>query len=268
MSKTTAIADAALLIEALNDARFPKVMEGVCRRAAQFDSTVVYAYHDERPPIDLYHSAPVDPAKHSLDQYQSAAYLLDPFFHACQRGIEAGVYRLRDFAPDHFFRSEYYRSYYAKTSIIDELGMFVPMSGGRVIVVSMSREGDSNPFRKKEIEAIELIEPVVRAAVLRHWHNPEAAELATPPGNGRYDTLPMRVQEATQLNNRPAVTNREAEVVSLILRGYSSVSIAAMLGISISTVKVHRKNIYAKLRISSQAELFSLFVPVLTQPAA
>ncbi|MBT6825500.1 MAG: helix-turn-helix transcriptional regulator, partial [Rhodospirillales bacterium] len=59
-----------------------------------------------------------------------------------------------------------------------------------------------------------------------------------------------------------------SEVVSLILRGYSSISIGSMLDISVSTVKVHRKNIYAKLHISSQAELFSLFLPLLTRPAA
>jgi DNA-binding CsgD family transcriptional regulator len=33
-----------------------------------------------------------------------------------------------------------------------------------------------------------------------------------------------------------------------------------MLGISLPTVKTHRRNIYAKLQISSQVELFNLFV--------
>lgn len=33
-----------------------------------------------------------------------------------------------------------------------------------------------------------------------------------------------------------------------------------LLGISAGTVRIHRKNVYAKMRISSQRELFSIFM--------
>jgi DNA-binding CsgD family transcriptional regulator len=36
--------------------------------------------------------------------------------------------------------------------------------------------------------------------------------------------------------------------------------IAEVLGISGATVKIHRRNIYAKLSIASQAELFAAFL--------
>ena len=55
-------------------------------------------------------------------------------------------------------------------------------------------------------------------------------------------------------------TEREREITQLILRGHSSQSIAFNLGISLGTVKTHRKNAYAKLGISSQSELLSLFL--------
>jgi hypothetical protein len=45
-----------------------------------------------------------------------------------------------------------------------------------------------------------------------------------------------------------------------VLRGHSSDSISQQLGIAQGTVKIHRKNIYNKLKISSQSELFSLFI--------
>jgi len=56
------------------------------------------------------------------------------------------------------------------------------------------------------------------------------------------------------------LTPRECEVVKLVLRGYSTKSVSQSLGISPGTVKVHRENIYAKLAVSSQAELFNLFI--------
>ena len=53
---------------------------------------------------------------------------------------------------------------------------------------------------------------------------------------------------------------RAVEITSLILRGHSTMSIAERLGIVEGTVKIHRKNIYHKLGISSQAELFGTFI--------
>lgn len=54
-----------------------------------------------------------------------------------------------------------------------------------------------------------------------------------------------------------ALTRREAQLAALILQGHSNLSAALDLGISRETVKVHRRNIYRKLDISSQAELFA-----------
>ncbi len=58
----------------------------------------------------------------------------------------------------------------------------------------------------------------------------------------------------------PLLTKRELEIVTLILKGHSNLSLAAVLSLSPNTVKVHRRQIYAKLTISSQAELFRLFL--------
>ncbi len=56
----------------------------------------------------------------------------------------------------------------------------------------------------------------------------------------------------TQLNT---LTNREREVVKLLLQGKSNKLIALALGISDRTVEFHLRNIYAKLQVSSRIEL-------------
>ena len=53
---------------------------------------------------------------------------------------------------------------------------------------------------------------------------------------------------------------REREVAQLLLRGHSTLSVSLHLKISATTVKTHRKNLYGKLGISTQFELFSLFL--------
>jgi DNA-binding CsgD family transcriptional regulator len=49
-------------------------------------------------------------------------------------------------------------------------------------------------------------------------------------------------------------------VATLILKGHSSASVSTVAGITVGTVKIHRKNIYRKLSISSQSELLSNFL--------
>ncbi|WP_315984077.1 LuxR C-terminal-related transcriptional regulator [Aliamphritea spongicola] len=44
------------------------------------------------------------------------------------------------------------------------------------------------------------------------------------------------------------------------MQGHSSKSIADNLNISAGTVKVHRKNIHARLKTSTQSEIFTLFL--------
>ena len=51
------------------------------------------------------------------------------------------------------------------------------------------------------------------------------------------------------------LSNREWEVVNLLMQGKSNKLIAASLGISDRTVEFHLKNIYAKFQVSSRIEL-------------
>ncbi len=48
--------------------------------------------------------------------------------------------------------------------------------------------------------------------------------------------------------------------INLVLHGHSTKTVAEKLSISMETVKLHRKHAYAKLEVSSQAELFYLFL--------
>lgn len=53
----------------------------------------------------------------------------------------------------------------------------------------------------------------------------------------------------------PRLSNREWDVLELLLQGKSNKLIASSLGISARTVEFHLKNIYAKFQVSSRIEL-------------
>ena len=102
---------------------------------------------------------------------------------------------------------------------------------------------------------LRAVAPVVIALAELHWRGlPQ--RFAIEPVAPADDAL----REAFTAFGRHRLTQREYEVVTLVLRGHSSEAIGAALGIAAGTVKIHRKNIYAKLGIGSQAELFSMFV--------
>ena len=54
------------------------------------------------------------------------------------------------------------------------------------------------------------------------------------------------------------LTPREQEVFGMLAEGYSRPYIAKMLYISVDTVKVHVKHIYAKLGVHTHQELIDL----------
>ena len=93
--------------------------------------------------------------------------------------------------------------------------------------------------------------PILDAILVKQFEiNPQSFEHYSRPGQ----------EERFQDFGRDTLTDRERDVVQLILIGHNSNSIALKLCVSLSTIKTHRRNIYSKLRISSQAELFSLFL--------
>ena len=62
-----------------------------------------------------------------------------------------------------------------------------------------------------------------------------------------------------------ALTAREREIVELILAGHPSATIAQRLGIGRGTVKNHRRRLYDKLDITTERELFLLYLDWLAQ---
>lgn len=185
--------------------------------------------------------------------YLRGAYRLDPFFQMRHSVTEGGLYRLSDIAPDRFFSGEYYLRYYRITRILDEVGLLVPLPDGATGHLSFSRK--DGKFRRKELQCLRHFSPIL-LELLRQYCEARGLPDSPPASNVRplEDVIADHVLQLRQA----ALTRREAQVVALILQGHSNLSAALALGIARQTVKVHRRNIYRKLMITSQAELFAM----------
>ncbi|WP_018391319.1 helix-turn-helix transcriptional regulator [Ancylobacter sp. FA202] len=232
------------------------------RAHVPFDHCVTFGYRGTaRPPLLFETFNPAESHVY-VTLYQVGPYLLDPFYHAAIERVE-GFRRMRELAPDRFYASEYYRSYYSQTVLAEEAGFFVPLANGASVVVSLMRKAASGAFGAAQVRQLRELAPIVLALCRLRWGGEVIGEEARGrPGREGEGKAARGVDRGTIWRDL-ALTSREGEVVDLILQGHSADSIARLLSISAGTAKVHRRNIYRKLNINSQAGLFAHFVAIM-----
>ncbi|MBT4891030.1 MAG: helix-turn-helix transcriptional regulator [Rhodospirillales bacterium] len=250
----------ATLIIAQGTPKFPEVLVETLKCVVPFDYSVFFAFHGQERPICLYDTFTPRQRIVMVSDYQEGPYLLDPFYLACHERAQSGLYRLRDIAPDRFYHSEYYRSYYRRTGLSEEISFIIALPDNIGLSISLMRGGGSPCFSERDINKLRRIESIVYANTALHWCNLGQDRDEVIETDNQLASFDLHIATAFENFGRAMLTPREREVVGMVLRGHSSESIGRHFGISTGTVKIHRKNIYAKLDISSQSELFSLFI--------
>ena len=237
---------------------FEQALATFLRAVCAPDNLIVLAYRSAGPPLALYHQADHPQVFAELNQtYLAGAYRLDPFYDLHLRRAPGGAYRIADIAPDAFQRSRYFIEYYDQTTLIDEVTFVAYPSPWVTLNVCVGRDASSGRvFSMREVETCNRIAPFVLALVEVHWSN-------IARSTGPVENTPALLADAARAGQGIHLSPRQAEVALLILRGHSTVSIGLRLGLSAQTVKVFRKQLYARCGISSQAELFALMLPLL-----
>jgi DNA-binding CsgD family transcriptional regulator len=239
------------IVAAQRSGAFLPALLASVKKLVDFDFVMVFAYSGTSRPLTL--GDTLDTPRHLIiaEDYAAGPFLLDPFFRLVEEGRRSGCFRLHDVAPDHFRRSEYFRIHYSRTGIGEEIGVFFDLGGGLTGVTSFGRWDVSPPITSTDLALVCALEPAIGALCGAHWSSlhgrREAHAQPLPPGSAAFPAF-------------QSLTLREREIVTMVLRGHSTESIAMQLGISPGTVKIHRKNIYRKMKVSTQAELFAAFI--------
>lgn len=249
----------AAAIENLHSAEFPNRLNAWLQACLPFDNITILAYFPNQPPVSIMLESRQPKVHENINLvYLAGAYLLDPFYDLHINQAPAGVYRLSDIAPDKFRRNQYFVEYYGGTTMVDEIAFVSYPSPGVSLHVCLGRDSYSNKrFSSRDLATVQRIAPVANALTSFHW-----TDLMSDAEKSE-DGFVYSLIKATEQAHAISLSPRQAEVAMLVLQGHSSVSIGLKLGISFQTVKVFRKQLYRKCRISSQAELFNLMLPIL-----
>ena len=197
-------------------------------------------------------------AAHYLDRYLAGPYLLDPLYQLAIGARKAAVRRFRDATPDRFHSSEYYRQYCERTHLRDEIDFVLGNSGDSTLVLVVGRF--HKRYVKAELDKMKSIEAVIFETMQNVWQRWDTKSRAT----GRNQEVHRRLTECFENFGDSRLTNRERQITQLLLQGHSGKSVARELRIAPGTVMVHKRNLFSKLGITSQYELFSLFIKELS----
>jgi len=256
----------ASAVDRHHDAACPQLVLDAVACLVPYDMAMIVVYSRGKKPVLIHDTFRDATAKRGLTNYVNDTYVLNPTYTAYRRGLEPGVYRITDLAPDAYFGSEHFKNLRIKRSRNEEIGYVTdgwPRDMEEIIIavelpddelgeVSLLRAASRGGFSEAGIAKLRSVEPVLGATFRQHWGSRRQSAHREEDSNS--------IEELFERVGGNLLSPREREVAELILKGHSSHSIGEHLGISITTVKTHRQNLYGKLGIATQFELFSVFL--------
>lgn len=189
-----------------------------------------------------------------LSTYELGFYRFDPFFRYWQSGGAPGVVGMHEIPVPPSRQNTYLSDFMPITRMADDVALLLPVSDHECVALTMDR---STTFSHEEFELLRKIYPLFAGLNEAHlrataWKE-ERAEYGKP-------STPLDFGSAVDSFTTSKFTPRERDIIHLILGGFSNHAIARRIGIGAGTVRNHRKRLYVKLDITSERELFSLFL--------
>ena len=214
-----------------------------------------WLYHKDLPPKLLDHKISKEAYTSQVDEYLEGPYREDPFFKISLSAPRNNCYRLSRLITGNFEDSSYHRDYYGSTGTVDEAIIVTRLGDGSVVNISFMRLESHGEFSGGEYNWLYSVSQVIAELIELHTRREEFVESnLLKPG------VDHHIQQGFECFGTSYVSEREQEVLELLLRGYGADTSAERLNISLETVRRHRKSIYKKLDVNSQADLFALFI--------
>lgn len=262
---------AAEIVEALEAPVLPELLVRLLGTLIDFDDCEQFVYRRDNDPVHIYDSSLSTTAKSGLTNYLASTYVLSPFYKGYCSGLSTGAYRLRDLARKFSAARAYLNDFSVSLAPAEEIGYLteglpagrkelciaLEMPTGECAEITLARGPGGQEFTLADVERLSPVTQFLAAAFHRYWCSIAHARMVDCQNLKRSQTVLEGPSNAL-------LSPREREVANLLLAGHSNLSIGLQLGISTTTVKSHRKNLYAKLGIATQYEFFRMFADSLT----
>lgn len=181
--------------------------------------------------------------------YLGGLYRHDPNIGlAAQAGV--ALHHLRRSAIKH---DAYRATCYQRAGLLERLTV-ATTDAGQLLALNLYRLESTGAFTTEELGVVDALAPLLAALAVKHVAV-TSIRLRSRDRGDRIDALSARLHATGY-----ALTPRERTVLARVLTGMTSQGIAIDLGVALSTVLTYRKRAYARLGVSSQAELFALMM--------
>lgn len=259
----------ALNIEALN-LTLSRVIDGqgdaldmiaAAQHIIPFTAAFCVVNRIDQPPVYLSDTYLDGAPKEAVQRYIDSTYLLNPLYNAFLAGLPPGLHRMIDLTPDNwqtfddqpeaFLEREEEIGFRTRgwPENLQELALTVDLPDGMMGEISLARPSELGGFSSEIIERIQPFYPLFATAFRHFWARKSGNAVTANERRAPLEDFAVSI-----------LSPREAEIVQLILKGHSSLSISLKLSIALPTVKTHRKHAYAKLGINTQQQLLNAFL--------
>jgi DNA-binding CsgD family transcriptional regulator len=254
----------APLIDAINTDDFGVAFFDSLNKIAPLDSALIMLFRADQKPTVLYDGLYPSEESSFNQVYLGGAYLLSPLYRRFE-DMRSGFYQLGSLEQQRFEQSDFAVAYFNQSGLSDDANFLQKIDKKTAIVASFGRQQLPLPFADQELQRLHIAAPVYLSALSRQWGAGSLPTIADPNASAQAHN-----QLKSGLNNfaSTVLTAREQTVLQLMLEGKPSKTSARELCISVDTERGHRKNIYSKLKVASQAQLFSLIIHVLSEVVA
>lgn len=254
------------IISAIGTEHLGARIDAALRERLAFDMSCGYLFRFNHNAVLVHNGYNQSVSERTLNAYVRGGYLLDPFYVACVNEHPPGLWRMSDLAPDSFFSSGFSisRDIHPCVSsdhgaLVEEVGFIIPLQPQVAVVYTLMRNLSSGAFADWEMQVLGELTPVFTSVFELH------CRIRYGDSFGGVRREDVRLEDAFVDILQGQLTETQRYIAKLILQGHSNGSIAALLKISEGTVKVHKHNIYQRLNISTNAELFRLFIDYLSR---
>ncbi|MBB6523382.1 helix-turn-helix transcriptional regulator [Pseudoteredinibacter isoporae] len=219
-------------------------------RLLLLDQCTAWELKPGQAPRTLVSARPNDPEliKRLCDLYSESMYQGDEQLQQLKSSDNGIVAQISTQTMD---QGQYRRLFFEEADLQEKL-FILSQCGESSYYINLYRCQGRDAFSQAELQRCQQAAPYATALLDKH-------QQLLPEDNSNIKLQQDKLEEF--FRHHPAgLSPREASTCSLIVTGHSNEAIALKLEVSINTARTFRRRAYEKLQLSTQAELFALYL--------